>query len=124
MKESRWRLALIVLLAFGLRMIALNVRPLWYDEAFAMLYAEKSLGAILSGTLVQVQGAAADVHPLFYYFTLHAWMGLFGQSIVAMRMLSVLFGMGTVIAAWGLARELFDDRVARWVLFSPPLRRF
>jgi len=116
MKErSVWRPALIMLIAFGLRMIALNVRPLWYDEAFAMLYAEKSPGAILSGTLVQAQGAAADVHPLFYYFTLHAWMGLFGQSVVATRMLSVLFGMGTVIAAWGLARELFDDRVARWV---------
>jgi uncharacterized membrane protein len=43
---------------------------------------------------------------------LHAWMSLFGQSVVAVRMLSELFGLGTVIAAWGLARELFDDRTA------------
>lgn len=102
-------------LAFGLRLIALRIRPLWYDEAFAMLYAGRSVNEILYGTLAQVQGAAADVHPLFYYFTLRAWMSLFGQSLVAVRMLSMLPGMGTVIAAWGLARELFDDRAA-WLV--------
>ena len=106
------RLAIVLLVALCLRLIALQTRPLWYDEAFAILYAGRSVNEILYGTLAQVQGAAADVHPLFYYFTLHAWMNLLGQSMFAVRMLSVLLGMGTVMAVWGLARELFDDRVA------------
>jgi len=104
----------VLFLAFALRLIALQARPLWYDEAFAILYAGRSINEILYGTLAQVQGAAADVHPLFYYFTLHTWMNLFGQSVVAARMLSVLLGLGTVLSAWGLAREWFDDRVATW----------
>jgi hypothetical protein len=115
-KVSSWQPGIIILLAFGLRMIALNVRPLWYDEAFAVLYAEKSLGAILSGTLVQVQGAAADVHPVAYYFLLHGWMALVGQSPLAVRMLSVCYGLGTVALVYRLMRDLFSARVARWAI--------
>ncbi|MBI5715349.1 MAG: hypothetical protein HZC38_18280, partial [Chloroflexi bacterium] len=76
---------LITLLAFSLRVINLNVRPLWYDEAFAVLFAEKGFSAMLYGTLTQVQGAAADVHPIAYYAGLNLWMQLVGQSPFAAR---------------------------------------
>jgi uncharacterized membrane protein len=116
---ARWKdistnVWLLVIVAAGtlLRLINLGGRPLWYDEAFAILYAGRSLGEILYGTLARVQGAAADVHPVLYYFSLHGWMSVWGQGVFAVRMLSVLLGIGTVIAAWGLARELFGDRVA------------
>ncbi len=98
----------IVLAALALRLVNLAGRPLWYDEAFAVLYADRSLSEIMYGTLTQVQGAAADVHPLLYYFTLHFWMRLAGDSPLAARLPSVLLGVGAVVAAWGLARELFD----------------
>lgn len=107
-------LALILLVAAGLRLINLNGRALWYDEAFAVLYAEKPLGAILHGTLTPVGGAAADVHPLLYYFSLHFWMQAAGQSPLAVRLPSVLLGVATVALVYALARELFDDRSGLW----------
>jgi 4-amino-4-deoxy-L-arabinose transferase-like glycosyltransferase len=114
MKRIPWALLGLLALATALRLIALSSRSLWYDEAFAILYAEKSLAAILSGTLSQVGGAAADVHPVAYYFTLHAWMGLFGETPAAVRLLSVCYGVATVAVVYRLARELFGVGPARW----------
>ncbi len=110
---SGWReLAfLILLLAFGLRMVNLQSRALWYDEAFAVLYASLSPARIVYGTVTPVAGAgAADVHPLLYYFLLHGWMGLVGRSPLAVRFLSVLLGMLTVALLWRLAARCFDRR--------------
>lgn len=114
MKRISWALIGLLTLAAALRLVNLSDRLLWYDEAFAVLYASRSMSEILYGTLARVQGAAADVHPVLYYFALHGWMQLVGQTPLAVRMPSMLLGLGTVVAAWGLARELFDERVAVW----------
>jgi hypothetical protein len=100
----------IVALAFVLRLVNLGGRPLWYDEAFAVLYAEKPFETMLYGTLTQVGGAAADVHPLFFYSILHAWMGVVSQSPLAVRALSALLGTATTAVVYLLARRLFDRR--------------
>jgi 4-amino-4-deoxy-L-arabinose transferase-like glycosyltransferase len=107
-----WSIVVVLLLAFALRTINLSGRPVWYDEAFAVLYAEKPFETMLYGTVTQVEGAAADVHPLFFYSTLHVWMELVGQSPVAVRSLSVLLGTATVAMVYRLARQLFDRRIA------------
>lgn len=102
---------LTFLLAFGLRMVNLQGRPLWYDEAFAVLYASLSPARIIYGTVTPVAGAgAADVHPLLYYFLLHGWMGLAGRFPLAARFLSVLLGMLTVALVWRLAAWCFGRR--------------
>ncbi len=108
-KERNWLLA-VLLLGVALRLIRLGARDLWYDEAFAVLYAEKSLGAMIYGTIAQVEGAAADVHPLLYYFSLHFWMGLVGQSLFAVRLFSALLGLGAIVLVFYLAAALFDRR--------------
>ena len=104
-------LALILLLALALRLIRLDERNLWYDEAFAILFAGKGLAAMLYGTLTPVAGGAADIHPLLYYVVLDGWMALFGETAFAARFLSVLLGVATVAAIYGLTRDLFDRRV-------------
>jgi len=103
---------LITLFAFLLRVLNLNSRPLWYDEAFAVLFAEKGWSAMLYGTLTPVQGAAADVHPIVYYTGLNGWMQVVGQSPFAVRMLSVFIGTITVAAIFTVARTLFSERTA------------
>ncbi|MBK8987878.1 MAG: glycosyltransferase family 39 protein [Chloroflexi bacterium] len=100
----------IIFLAFALRLVNLNGRPFWYDEAFSVLYAEKPFATMLYGTIAQTDGAAADVHPLFYYTILHGWMGLAGQSAAAVRLLSVLLGVTTVIVVYLLGCYLFGRR--------------
>jgi 4-amino-4-deoxy-L-arabinose transferase-like glycosyltransferase len=113
-RESHlWRnLALILLLALAVRLINLGGRTLWYDEAFAVLFAEKGWGAMVDGTLTEVEGGAADVHPLVYYQSLHYWMEVFGESPAAVRLYSVLVGVATVLVIFLLARDWFDDRTA------------
>lgn len=108
--RNRIILAGVLLGGLALRLINLGSRNLWYDEAFAVLYGEKSFGAILYGTVTPVEGGAADVHPLLYYFFLHVWMDLFGQSPFVVRLPSVLFGLGTIVLAFLIAQELFNRR--------------
>lgn len=110
LNRERVSLIAILLLALALRLINLGSRNLWYDEAFAVLYAERSLATMLYGTVTQVEGAAADVHPLFFYSILHAWMRAVGQSPVAVRALSALVGVATVVMAYLLAQRLFNRR--------------
>ena len=109
--KSLWPVLAIAGGAFALRLIALGQRPIWYDEAFAVLYAEKPFATMLHGTVTQVGGAAADVHPLFFYTILHGWMEAVGQSPIAVRMLPVLLGTATVAMIYLLARRLFNGRV-------------
>ncbi|MGQ9502300.1 MAG: glycosyltransferase family 39 protein [Anaerolineae bacterium] len=106
--RDRVVLAGVLAVAIALRLINLGDRPLWYDEAFAVLYAEKSYSTMLYGTLTPAHGVAADVHPLLYYTLLHMWMQLFGQSPVAVRALSVLLGTATVGMVYLVGRRLYD----------------
>src|SRR4051812_28609970 len=109
--NRRWLpFTLILLLAIGLRLINLGGRALWYDEAFAVLFAEKGLGAMIYGTLTPVAGGAADIHPLLYYSTLNVWMHFFGESAFTVRLLSVIYGTATVAVIYLLATSLFDGK--------------
>ncbi|PWH20361.1 MAG: hypothetical protein DDG58_02805 [Ardenticatenia bacterium] len=110
--RDRIGLAGVFAVAVALRLIHLGERPLWYDEAFAVLYAEKSFSTMLHGTLTPVHGVAADVHPLLYYALLHGWMQLFGQSPVAVRALSALLGVATVGMVYRFGRLLHGLRGA------------
>ncbi|MBI3244764.1 MAG: glycosyltransferase family 39 protein [Chloroflexi bacterium] len=102
----------VLLLAFTLRSVALNTRPLWYDEAFAVLFAEKGFSAMLAGTLTPVAGAASDVHPVAYYTALKGWMQVFGGSPFSARLLSVFAGLLTVAVAYAIGRRLFNGWAA------------
>jgi 4-amino-4-deoxy-L-arabinose transferase-like glycosyltransferase len=111
--NRRWfPLFLILLLALSLRLVNLGGRSLWYDEAFAVLFSEKGLNAMLYGTLTPVAGGASDIHPLLYYSTLNIWMTAFGESAFAVRLWSVLLGVTTVAMMYLLAKELFGEKTA------------
>ncbi|MBI5080113.1 MAG: glycosyltransferase family 39 protein, partial [Chloroflexi bacterium] len=72
----------------------------------------------------QVQGAAADVHPIAYYAGLNLWMQLVGQSPFAARLLSVFIGTITVAALFTLARTLFSKRTALVAMLLAALSPF
>jgi len=108
-------LAILILgIGFGLRVFKIEARSLWYDEAFAVLFAEKGVSAMLYGTLTPVAGGAADIHPLLYYTTLNLWMQSAGQSVLAVRLWSVFWGMLCIALAYRIARELWDAKVGVW----------
>ena len=120
----KWSRVTVSLTAFLARLAFLCSRPLWYDEAFSKLYASLSPARMIYGTVASVEGAgAAEVHPLSYYFLLHGWMRLVGNSVFAIRFLSVILGMITVCVLWRLASWCFGARtgmVVGWLAATNP----
>jgi mannosyltransferase len=109
MKRTHWLLIGILLTAFFLRMFNLNTRAMWYDEAFTVLYSQLSFAQMWYGTMTQVNGVASDVHPLFYYTLIHDWLPLVGDSPLAVRFFSVMFGVASAAVVYRLTRELWDN---------------
>lgn len=106
------RLISVLLLALVVRLLGITSRPMWYDEAFAILFSEKGLGAMMYGTLAPGGVGSSDIHPLGYYTLLWGWMKLFGSSLLAARSLSVLAGLCLIYIAYRLTRELFNEQTA------------
>ena len=97
----------IIVIAAGLmiRLIAINSRPIWYDEAFSLLLAEQNLTAMLSGLI-------SDVHPPLYYLTLWGWMKIFPAGVPAARLLSIFMGGASLFLVIQIAYELMGSRGA------------
>ena len=115
----------ILLVALLVRLPALSTKPLWYDEAFAVLLAAKGPAALLESTLTVQDGVAADVHPPGYYVLLWGWGRLLGTSPWSARLLSVLLGLGTVAIGYRLARDTLGGRtagLAGWMLALAPFQ--
>ncbi len=105
-------LATVLMLALVARILGIASRPLWYDEAFSVLFSEKGPSAMLVGTLSSASTGAADVHPIAYYTLLWLWMRVFGESLVAIRALSIIAGIAEVLLVYLFARDLINRRTA------------
>ena len=95
---------------------------LWRDELMSWSIASRSLPGLLA-TARHVDAAQAA-----YYFVLHCWMLVFGDSVIAMRLLSVLAMAGAAACVALLGRRLFGGRggVAAGLVFAvvPSISRF
>ncbi|GAB4117071.1 MAG: hypothetical protein Fur005_44940 [Roseiflexaceae bacterium] len=97
---GKWVLPLVIItLALFTRWYGLEAQSLWADEGGTLALAARPLDQILRQTL-------ADVHPPLYYWVLHLWMGIFGQTAAAARGLSAICG--------GLAAGLIAILGRRW----------
>ncbi|NPV76885.1 MAG: phospholipid carrier-dependent glycosyltransferase [Anaerolineae bacterium] len=96
----------ILFVSLILRCVNIDARSIQYDDAFSIFLAERSLPDIIRGT-------AADTMPPLFYFLLHFWMRL-GEQVWFLRMLSILFSLGSLVVLYFLVRTLFDQRAAFW----------
>lgn len=85
-----------MLLATALRLFGLGDSSLWIDEGYSLRDAGNP-------------SAWMDVRPL-YFIMLHFWMYL-GHSAMWLRMLSVIFGIGSVALIYMIGQRLFNSRV-------------
>jgi 4-amino-4-deoxy-L-arabinose transferase-like glycosyltransferase len=120
--QSSFRPALTGLAAgliFGVavyfRLHELGARNLWTDEAWVALAAmQPTAKAAL---------AAGQSTPPFYLLTVWALVQLWGHGEIVLRSLSWLFGAGTLLLIWRLARWLVEAPAALLALtavaFSP-----
>jgi mannosyltransferase len=110
--ETDVGLMLALVVAAGVRLLGVFARPIWYDEAFAILFSRQGPARMLVGTLTPTGAGSADIHPLGYYSLLWVWMLAFGESLLSARGLSILAGLATVFVGYALARNLVDRRTA------------
>ena len=117
MPRSAAPVALLLLLAFGLRVLRLDFQPLWWDEGYSVWFATNPLGQMLSDT-------ASDIHPPLYYLLLHGWIALVGAFPEALRLFSVGIGVLTVAVTYRIGKYLFGARaglLAAFLLVINPL---
>lgn len=94
----------VLILGLGLRLISLN-QSFWIDEATSALTTKMSLFDFFSKFL------PGDFHPPLYYLALRAWAILFGTSEIALRSLSVLFGILAIYFVYRIGKELINREV-------------
>jgi uncharacterized membrane protein len=94
-----------VVAAAALRIYHLDFQSLWIDELFSVVFSgpNESMSEIVAAW-------ANDVHPLGYPLLLHAWLVVFGNTGLAARALSVVFGVAGVGAMYFVGRRCFDAR--------------
>jgi 4-amino-4-deoxy-L-arabinose transferase-like glycosyltransferase len=99
-------IVLILLLAFALRVYAMDAQPLRGDEAFAIRYWAQPPAVILE------QLAWIEPHPYGTFFSFWAWKMLAGDSELAMRLLPALLNLLGVAGIYALALRLRMGRAA------------
>lgn len=123
---------LLVVLAVAagiwLRLLALDREGFWLDEVYSAAFANLSAAGTLFAVLL------LDVHPPLYYLQLNAW-GIFGHSDFWLRMNSVFWSTGTLLAVFfgtrrqsgyraGLLALLFCDVMGSEIYFAHELRMY
>jgi len=94
---------LITLVGVLLRMISVNSRGLWLDEAATVIQAKRSLPLV-------IQTIASGVHPPLFHILVHYWIKLFGATETAVRGFAVMWGVLSIPAAYWATRVAYDRR--------------
>ncbi|GAB4512430.1 MAG: hypothetical protein OHK0046_11920 [Anaerolineae bacterium] len=89
-----------LLLAALVRIINIDGPALWTDEGFTTYTFTTDLFNALVG----------DRHPPFYFYTLHGWVALAGDSILAMRWWSFLPSLLSIAIMFQIGREMVRQR--------------
>lgn len=90
----------LFLLAAIVRIINIDGPALWTDEGFVYYTFKIPLFDAILG----------DRHPPFYFYTLHTWESLTGDSILALRWWSMLPSMLSLAVVYQIGRELMRYR--------------
>ena len=106
-KNPTYSLFLVLIFAssFILFTYKLGAESYWLDEILTFVESRRPAFDILSKTTY------IDHVPL-YFLIVHYWSQLFGESEVSIRLISVIFALGSVSVLYFIAKALFDEKVA------------
>ena len=109
-----WLWALLALVVgFSLRVWRLGDSNVWYDEGYSVFMARQTSAAL-------PHAIASDGHPILYFAVLHGWRALTGDSTLALRYPSALFGVLSLAVGYRLIRRLAGPRAAVLALLPDP----
>lgn len=98
----------LLLVALGLRLLAVELQPLWWDEGFSVYFATESSPRLLELT-------SLDIHPPLYYLMLQGWYQLVGVGALQSRWLSVFLGVLAIPLMWRAAYGMVGNRRTAWL---------
>ena len=98
-------LALLILVAFALRVLLLDAQSLWYDEGVTAMVAQLNWADLTRWT-------ANDIQPPLYYYVIALWGRLAGWSEWSLRFPSVFFGTLMVPLLAVVTQRLSRSRIA------------
>lgn len=113
MKKDKIIFILLVLFAIILRILFID-KPagFWHNEM--VMYNQ----TIAGGPLDIIKAAVdADVHFPLYQLMLAAWMKIFGNGDITIRLFSVLAGVLTVVMAFFTGKEIKDEKTGNIFAF-------
>ena len=96
-------LVLLTLLALALRVYRLDDQSAWYDENHYFIAGAPDFQTYVDGVRVWAPDNVILYHALFW-----GWTRVFGLSLVAGRMFTVLLGLSAVPLAFLLGRRVFS----------------
>ncbi|MBI2861254.1 MAG: glycosyltransferase family 39 protein, partial [Chloroflexi bacterium] len=96
---------LLIWVGFALRVTALGDKSLWWDEGHSVTMASYSFPEIAAY-------ARQDIHVPLYFFVLKLWLAVAGDSEMAIRFPSVIFGALTLAAIWKGGQKMFGAPAA------------
>ncbi len=106
MRLERPAVALVVLLAFALRLFRLGAQPIWWDESLSVYRARLDLSSILANTILIQRVVTHDTLPPLYFVILHFLVPAFGTGEFALRFFSVAANLATIPLIYVLARRM------------------
>ncbi|MCA9904472.1 MAG: glycosyltransferase family 39 protein, partial [Anaerolineae bacterium] len=97
-----WTMVAILLMAAAVRLFRIETQSIWFDEGWSAYAASQP--SLLAA-------AQADLtNPPLYYMILHIAASLFGLSEFALRWVSTLFCLLTIVLVYHLTAGLFGRR--------------
>jgi mannosyltransferase len=112
---------IILILAFGLRLISIN-QSLWLDEAANVVGSTQ-----YSFWLFLTKYTLGDFHPPVYFAILWIWDHIFGISELSVRLPSVIFAVATVYLVFLIGKKIWNHNVgllAALLLAISPLQLY
>ncbi|WP_420642993.1 glycosyltransferase family 39 protein [Candidatus Leptofilum sp.] len=97
-------LLLILLLAFGLRLIGLDSQSLWWDELKTIQRAAMAFPHLMTDL------AGHRAHLPLYFMVMQLWHGL-GESAFVVRFFSVIWGVVGIAGIFQLGKHIANKRV-------------
>ncbi len=110
MKKDFVYIAIFLLIATVFYFFYIPFPSLWADESLAVNISKLPIGQLVNNLL------SIQAHPPAYYLLIKGWGMFFGDSEFALRFPSFLFFLLLTIAVYFLAKELFNDTVAKYSL--------
>ncbi len=98
--QRRWQWGVLLLVAFALRAVSLTAQGVWRDEVDQWYFAHDSW-PVLGSRFLQAGWNGPLYSPL-----LRVWMALAGDSVYAMRYLSLLWGILSIALFYALGKRL------------------